>query len=307
MRWITLLGALLALVGCTPYGASTFVRVDWPYDHFREVCASAYDPAHPSTLAAPQPFSAECMTVVGDQMGVDWASFGDVPHDVDPLPSSSLENLVWGAIAASGDVGFSIGTLGRSDGPVGWAAFVAESAAQAGLSESENAGALLYALISTSFDRTLYDPDMEGTWAKVDADSSTLTVGLIGAEEVENPVTAYPYPNDFEVTSLVVHEIAHFAYEGHYPCPFDEAELCDATPEGAFGVEVWWAQLLLERSLGEEYEWNPPCGDIFPTCDRRCEFIVDVSGFPACDEGDDGTSLCRELLDTCYEAWHEAH
>jgi hypothetical protein len=283
------------MVGCD-HEATGYVRVDWSYEHFRETCGSAYTDL-PSPLSDPQPFSADCMTVVGDAIGVDWPSFGTIPHDVDQ-PFTSLEKAIWGVIAVSGTVGFDIATLGRSDGPKGWSTYVAESAAEAALSPEDDAGALMYYLAARSFERTTYAPWLDA-WASIDTVDGRLRVGLMGMEEIADPLAAYRYAGDLEAPSLIVHELAHFPSRGHVACPSDPLDRipkCDETEEGAYGVEAWWNQLVLESAIGVVD--GGPCAIIHTNCLARCTSILDVSGFPTCEGRPD--DRCSQLTYECY-------
>lgn len=265
--WI---GAVALLSGCE----ADFARVE--LDCRAET--GAIGPETGASVAAAL-LGPTCAGTLGAAIGLDWGSFGFEP---DQLAESQVGTyVVLGLLSVIDAPATSFETL-KADADI-------PSVALEGMLDLETAGRMeddtpsneaWFEWIQTAVTEVVYLPDGGGAAARYDDATGELSVydEFVGGDLTN----AWPLPY---AGAALIHEATH-RLSSHTECPDGSGAHCDATPNGAYGVQVWW--LSRWQRLGDVARDGDTCRDIDDIKVVIClSMIVDASGWAPCERACD--------------------
>jgi len=212
------------LVGCAPT----------PADYGAARAACGLEPGEHAVVAIEEgrldlSLDATCATWLGEDLGLDWESFGATPGPV--AGGEHSQDLVlfgaWQLVAA--DYG-TVDDLLDEDLPSTWGRGALDHlAGRLDLAGSDPAGALLYAWVTTRIDQVVLDPELEGAGAWFHA-------GTVWVPVMDHPGQAPPA----WMASGLVHEAAHADGPAHVPCADgSHPEVgCDPDLDEIYGTQI---------------------------------------------------------------------
>ncbi len=222
--------------------------------------------------------SADCREIVQTRLGLDWASFGEIAHQF-KAPATRAELVLAGAIVASTPGLGSETEWLAADAPPSLAAFLRGDLA--GERRGDDVAHAWFDLLGEMIVSTRYDPWItrdSGAWMAYG--DGTLVVGDVGDADWEEGGSATDALTALAHASFLMHEASHGVVPGHVPCEDDPDVTCDATVDGAYGVQAWWLTSWLTA-----YEWDVSEETRILGYTLRyyaCERIEDHDGFEPC-------------------------
>lgn len=286
--------AFVLTVGCTPEVEPNQDLV--PAVSFAALSAACGTVTSPHTrcLAAsggPESvIDAGCAATAGTALGLDWDSFGEIPHEFEQA-TSTAELLVASTLLIAGVSGMQVGTLlADADMPTALGAELARKQELAGIADTADAGELWYQHLATAIQTTVSDPSLSDDGAVMTFGDGTVSVEDFGEWQ------GYPTPPTaaLSVAGTLIHEASHDYATSHVPCSDDEAiPACDATSEGTFGAASWWLHTWLQTNFVHLDEWT--CGDALLGLFNECAGILAKDGYAACDYLNQGICELSDL------------
>ena len=273
-----------------------------PAVSFDELVADCGDVTTPHTrcLAAwggPDAVIGEaCATTTGTALGLDWDSFGEVPHEFEAA-TSTAELLVSGVLAVAGASGVTVGALVADVGmPDSLAAELVRKQQSAGIDADADAGQLWYQHLATTIHTTISAPELGDSGARMSFADGTVSVEDFGeAQDIPTPPTAV-----LDVAGSLVHEASHAYADPHIWCPGEHSgRSCDADAEGTWGAGSWWYYTWLQANLDHLDQWT--CDDAVSGLLADCMMIIEGDDYAACAYLD--TNICDPEARVANEDW----
>lgn len=253
---LLLLGLLLGLglgAGCHAPAA--------PYDDLRQACgledgqfvASTDDgePIHPIT--------EECADRLGAAIGMEWDTFGAVPHGFE-VAGTTDERVIGGVFTL----------LASDQGTIG------EWEPDPQLGEDDAVGEVWWDTFTGRIDRIKFS-EREEEAARY-RPFKTIVFGDLTDASVHPD-----WPNTVVwVAGLLLHEAAHNGGNFHGRCEVGAAEgyFCDPDPSGAIGVEASWLSDWLDND--RDNRSGSQCEDVVRELRWVCGLIEEPSNFDPC-------------------------
>ena len=258
----------------------------WTYSEFLEVCSDVYYSGEEIVsndwwVRLPE-ITSECSAAVGEVIGMDWESFDEQPMDFSRT-SSNAKFAVKGFLQLVAPNALVLTEETLSSAPELFASTIRENAALLDDPLSTDLGKHLFHYAQNAFHRTVLDLEIESAMAY---NSGTLFFGDYAGENPEHfPWFSYEIS---PIAPVLVHEAAHSDYDfPHVECPPGEyfggnrGPHCDATKEGAYGVQTWWHYQLFEQ-LVEPNPMEPLCDETVDALQLFCTVVLDVTDFAPC-------------------------
>lgn len=222
------------------------------------------------TLEGAPPISAACAAALGEDFGVDWASFGARPAAV-TTPDRPLDRLLTGLyVGLAADLGAAGDLL---DAPLhpGLRRDLERVAREADLDDASPAADLLYLELADRIDEIAWAPalDLEARYER--------GAVLLG------PTDRFTRPPGIAVWALLAHEAMHWHQSGHLPCAErPDVVACDADAAGPLGLEAevaarYAAHLPAGAPAGEDH-----CDAAWTTRRSACHRILGAEDHQAC-------------------------
>ena len=266
-RLCSLFALLLTVVGvaCQPPPS---------YDATRRRCGLRPDEVAVGTWAAAGgdgPISAACADALAGDFGLDWDSFGEVPHTFSQ-PTTPAEGLIAALyVGLAADFGSLQDLLDAPGNSPDLTADLAAIAADLGLQGSDPAGPALYVHVALGVHRIQFSPDLD-VEARIDhgvvqwgSDAWMQRVDAIGG------------------WALLANEVAHRVQHGHGPCADDPSLFaCDASSEGPLGHEALVATLYQDALVEKDGDRAEACTAARWTRINACGRILDPGHARAC-------------------------
>jgi hypothetical protein len=223
--------------------------------------------------------TAMCAEAVGDQIGLDWESFGEEPKGYDH-PTTPAQLVVSGTLLIVAPSNATIASALSDGAPPRLRAQLSKTAAEEALSGGQDAGELYYSYLITAVSRVVFERDP--------ADASVAASYQAGVVTVNN-WTSDPYPTEggfpihpFRGAAILFHEAGHSESPSeHVACVgHDGATLCDPDRDGAIGAAEWWRfQWFISNGGSLDFAG---CGRLMDLFYRGCSYINDDPSYPAC-------------------------
>lgn len=214
----------LLLHACAPPGDQAWLDA-------REACGLAPGERPTGALVDDAPsrgLDRGCATWLGEDLGVDWESFGAEPGPVEDA-QDALSMLLLGAHQLiAGDWG-TVGRLLADPRAPAWGLQDLEGLAdEIDLAGPDDAGALLYAHVLRHVDRVVYDPGLSqvGAWYH----GGTVSLPTLHAAREAPPLW---------MATVLVHEASHARGPAHVACDSGEPAGCDPDLDGIYGTQGW--------------------------------------------------------------------
>ena len=258
----------------------------WTYGEFLEVCSDVYDSGEEIVsndwwVRLPE-ITSECSAAAGEVIGMDWESFDEQPMDF----SRGTSNAKWairGFLKLVTPNAMALTEEALNAAPELFASTIVENTTLLEDPLSTDLGEHLFYYAQNAFQRTVMELDIERSMAY---NNGTLLVGdYVGEKPGNIPLlqsTIDPVP------STLVHEAAHSDYDTpHVECPAgeyfsgDRGPNCDATKEGAYGVDTWWHHQIFEQFV-EPNPMEPLCEETLDSLQFLCTVVLDVTDFAPC-------------------------
>ncbi len=237
---------------------------------------------------------AECGSTLGDAFGLDWESFGLEPREFHEA-GAAADLVIGGLLMAIADNNVDIAQTLDAGAPPTLADELARVSDDLDLDDTTDAGELWFGFMQGAVRRIEFTSSNDYTMAYDRAEDLVL-VGDIkdvvppeGFEE-EGGIWIHNSKAVLEIAGVLVHEASHAFYPGHVDCAGDAiaSNSCDATIDGAYGANAWWAHLWLENNL--DVVDRSTCLEVAYAAEHGCEHINEIEDWPAC-----------ELREECWE------
>lgn len=221
---------------------------------------------------APFVYTEACARAIGDDLGVDWAAFGDVALPGDFRGATLARLLAGGWLVLALDAGPAAELLEDPSSPEALRGQLEEIRDILGVGDDEPAARLAYEYVASRVTAVV----------PVEGDVNVSMVSPVGTLEL--PIL-YPDDHVYWWMDTLLHEAAHGDDRGHVSCSgaADETPLQDDSYEGAWGAAAFLVSRYRAR-LPEEY-----ADELHP--------ILDVLGRALCD----GVQVPGDLYE--YDEW----
>lgn len=264
---------ILLLSGCAP-------RAD--YSRTREICDLAPEEFHVAawnlSTGTLWEVTERCAERIGDDLGMDWESFGESPHAIVGPPESVADVVLLSAATIIGaDLGAPDVLQERLQAPE-WVFPTLFGLPPARDDAGSPMGERLYAYITSRFRSVNHEP---GHGLALNYGGGDIVVAgdfdpLLVEQETYDTVNR---------AATLVHEAAHADRAGHIECTPEDDDVdlaCDADGEsGVTGAEAlvyraWMSAVALD-------DWGEAMACASSEFPRTCGKILDWDGFPPCD------------------------
>jgi len=232
------------------------------YEHIVEQCSQlAWHPTM-TVYEIYDEMSAECAQALGDSVGLDWESFNLVPGEADETGAGTF--ILAGIFALAMDRSGPRGEL--LEDTMMPLVFRAELTVHG--NDESSAGAVWLSVMRRWVSSITYGGSLDSNLAAVYwANTRTLVVGELLHTWAGTVSPAYS-------AAALIHEASHGFVERHTPCTSEVfSGQCDSTPEGAFGIQVWW---ISNWMLAHEVVLShPECEELEEHKMSRCSLRIE--------------------------------
>lgn len=264
----------LALCACAP--ASEHERIE---RRCEAALATYTREASPKVLM--EDLDWRCAEALGDAINLDWEASGVDPQALEESETASM--LLSGVLAIVGGPQLTVGeVLEDPDLPRVAGDELALLADVYELNEEDSAGELWLTFTRASIKRTLI--------VELTAEDPVLFFGQYSPDtETASFSQLMTMFGEFEVQSMtslagevIIHEATHKLVPYHIPCTNGLTSGCDETPEGAYGVGIWWWNnwLTVEPAFLQTTACDQSEGRLQGACQGH---IVEYKDWSPCD------------------------
>ena len=266
-------------------GIPLFVSCQGPadYDAVKSACGSALSAWEPSSSAADivDELDETCAATLGRSLGMNWDSFEASPSDLEASTTGAY--LLAGVATMLGHDASSYEDLAEHPTLPEIARIHLEGLRQSGdFGESASAAEAWFAFLQEHVSEVRWnggDPSLTGGgMAAYYADEELLIVssmldGWKPLDETDPPAL---------VGLVLAHEASHAFTSRHDDCGIRQ---CDASPEGSYGIGVWWLADWMQ-TYSEELDAEA-CAALDGHLSGQCNHITDGEEWPPC-----ATEIC---------------
>lgn len=213
-----------------------------------------------------------CAEELGDQLSLDWQSFGTEAGGLDEAPLALVALLHGAHLLVAADLG-EVGTLLESPYAPEWARqALARQADRGGLSRRDPAGALLWDHLRQELREIRYEPELRDYGAAYQRGSMVL--GEVESFEDQPPLW---------LASVLMHEASHGVGPAHGPCPDRDDDACDPDLQGVYGAQAWMIEAWRQGLQPDQEYVAQACAGSVSDLMVICGMVTDDEGSPLCD------------------------
>lgn len=252
------------------------------YARVRQDCASELGnwlPTHTATEVVAG-MGGTCASTLGESVGLDWDGFDFDADDLERSPTGAY--LLTGLLSVvAGDLESFDSVLSDTDLPDVASLELERIREETRIEGSAPASEAWFVFLRESLWAVRSAESIEGSASGgyVAAEHTVYVTALVLGWDKSLEGAALPA----YAGSVLIHEAAHRVAAGHQTCLRAPAEsTCDPTPEGAYGVQVWWLNDWQRHSPGLLEDEG--CTELDDLKRGACLMrIDDIEGWAPCD------------------------
>lgn len=263
-----------AIVGCLSETVEESAADENHYYQFTEICGQPGLHLKSQTVT----LSEECVSEIGRIFGVEWDTFGEVPHQISSIETAG-ELLTMGLYYTIGTGNDVVSNFLGAECPDALEQVLEKYVSESEIELDAMGGEVWFYYLSTvvkSVRRKTDDSKPGLMWYE----NGNIDVGDITSQKDDNPLTnGIGVPG---VASAFIHEGAHGnTLESHVQCTNRDSPYCDEEQNGAFGAQSWWLyNWINNNSLYVEWE---VCYEAEEYLQEICTWMNNTEGYSPCE------------------------
>jgi hypothetical protein len=267
-----MVGIIAALAGCA-------APVD--YDATLAICGPRLAPGESAALLGDGTLgtlSEECAARLGEDVGLDWESFGvDGPEEVTALTRPHevvLGGLQFLLLSNTGTVSEALSSAWV---PPRLKSKLAGVRDDYGLSDDAPMSQLFYLEVATNTRAVVMEEELDS-----DERDASMSFGSLSRALLVAPGVDY---NNLEAGSTLLHEVAHRWTSHSRLCLSDPSSNVDEDPDSAYGAEAFFLYRYFRSDWLMAPGYDDPESQLYEVAEvmqRTCGHILDRGGFEPC-------------------------